>query len=98
MNKIPEYIKTHCIEPITKEMGVDFESYMHMVDEPNDKGCHIITFEMKKPCNEGDMIPKRKGNINNLDDILDMLEDDNQPRPIFNIYFGTLIIYIHYFA
>ena len=97
--EIPEYIHSYCVEPVTEEMGIDFESYMHTFDKPNSRGCHIITFEMDKPCNAGDMIPKRKGgNINSLDSILELLEDDNQPDPIFDIYFGTLIIYVYYFA
>ena len=90
---IPEYIKTHCIEPM-ESIGTKFESYKHFTAHEADEGVHIVAFT---PVYSDD--PNKLPNALKIKGVIhEHLCDDNQPEPTYRVWAGTIYLYIHYFA
>tara|TARA_B100000424_G_C22899536_1_gene478432 strand:- start:960 stop:1214 length:255 start_codon:yes stop_codon:yes gene_type:complete len=78
-----DWLKESFVDPIEKH-GFDYKEYAHSALQ--DTGVHILRFE---------------GDSSYIDDKLKQVltqDDDNQPPATYQIYFGTLLVFIPYFA
>ena len=84
MNKeLMEWLKESFVDGI-EEHGFKYVEYAH--SSLNDAGVHILRFE---------------GDSSYISDELKEIltqDDDNQPQATYQIYFGTLMVFIPYFA
>ena len=78
-------IQNDYIDPLIK-MGFEFQGYGHQYNE-NISGIHTLIFESDNP---------KIKNTSEIEKL--MVQDDNQPKPSFTYYFGTLWVHIPYTA
>ena len=81
--ELMEWLKESFVDEIEKH-GFEYKEYGHSALK--DAGVHILRFE-----GESSYISDE------LKEILTQ-DDDNQPRATYQIYFGTLMLFIPYFA
>ena len=88
----PEYgeqITTDLITPLKNKHGYDLEAYSHTFNDDTTTGVHIFTFER-------DWESSKDLNMKQLQTMLNLLHDDQQPELLYQIFMGTIWVFIPY--